>query len=146
MLFRYVNCYSINMIRRNKLITAVLLAEFLIYAISPIVSPLNHYSSSKPNIKSIYIFELISRLFVEDDNNNDQTVDDKLLIKKKRVVTRKFDDIVAKKAVRFTEGLLDSLVFSKPPNIATVSADIKINKHSFKGFFPLFSGSSPPLA
>lgn len=140
------------MFKRRKLLTAILLAEFLLYSVSPLVRPLNQYlgigGTFEARQVSIFVADFLYRLYVEDDDQESgQSKDNKVFVRKKRAVIRKSDKVAAEDAVRFPHGVRDDLfVFSEPPKILIVFADIKINKQSFKGFFPLFSGNSPPIS
>lgn len=140
------------MFKRRKLLTAILLAEFLLYSVSPLVRPFHQYlgigGTFEARQVSIFIADLLYNLYVEDDNNESgKSEDTKVFVKKKRAVIRKSYKVAIEDAVRFPHGVRDDLfVFSEPSKILIVSADIKTNKQSFKGFPSLFSGNSPPIA
>jgi len=143
--------------RKHKIFNAALFILFFIYAVSPLTSSfdrskkyLRGESTFRAKDVSIFFVDFLYHVISKGDDAESGQPDDEnanIIVKKKRALTRKLDktSLVITAIVSHIVPM-DLFAFSGQPNIEIAFADHKTNTKTFKGFLPLYSGLSPPIA
>lgn len=142
--------------KRHKIINSILVFLFVVYASSPLITPLGSpkgYLTDEPffRVKDVAIFyvDLFIQLAMDnDDTDSSQPGDESVIVKRKRAVIKKFDEIEPQKEPSVIWPGASNDVFAVTPCdyiSSDLEKDYQVNSKAFKGFRPLHSGVSPPL-
>lgn len=138
---------------RHRVLMAVFSFWFSVYAVSPLFFHLGEDEDTLEEIcavdinliKKIFVVDFIIKSFQSDDvEDSDRTDNTYVMVKKRRVVLKKLDDVAPPASDAASYGISEDEVYACPCFFS--SRIEQTGTEEFRGFRPLFSGLSPPVA